>query len=266
VRRQLRDESQDCVVFSGELMSSAETDEVRRFGDLVAESGRHVEVFAYVRPPRGFMESALQQRVRAGGFTDWDPFSLWPKYRQGIGTLDRVFGAENVHVRAFHPWEFADRDVVRDFLDWTCLPLEHEKPVRENEKISAEAAAVLYFQRKFGDGFGAFGEDAPKRNKMWIRGLQDLGSRTLSFSDSLFGTILEANRDDLDWMEARLGRRLEDRRAPGTFEIAGEEDLLALAMEQLPKVEALLKARIDGLTGPDTQKLVRVMEALRGLS
>lgn len=231
---------------------------------------KHVEpeVLIYVRPPHSFMESAFQQRVKGGDLGRWRPQNLWPKYRARVETLDRIFGRDRVTVRAFHPWEFPDKDVVQDFAGFVGVTLDPSEIRRTNEGLSAEAAALIYIQRKFGNGLEKPGPQVPRRNIQWAMLLNTLGTQKLRFADTLVAPVLEGNRADLDWIEERIGRPLEDRRSGSGPEIASEEDLIRLGLAQVDRLEALLREKIDqGLPQDDPQdRTVKLLESLRALA
>ncbi len=222
------------LLISAETLWGARRGQVRaRLAEALAGHGAEVEVLCYVRPPLFYAASAFQQRLKTpkvGGPLDLD--RLWPDYRRGVGQLDATFGQQRVTLRLYRRDALRGGDIVADVSDALGVPAPRGNQAarsRPNTSLGAEAAAFLYAVRRGGlrmpQGYG----EALQDMRRLIAGLRRLGSRPLTFAPSAWDPVLEAHRDDLAWIEARLGCPLSESRDPNAFEVASEEDLLRLA-------------------------------------
>lgn len=240
--------------------------QIAKFRDMVRSCGFEPEVVIYIRAPHSFLESSFQQRVKSVGHADFDLAALWPGYRTRIEILDDCFGRSAVHVVPFAPWNFPGNDIVNDFVARVGIDLEGHSIARRNESLSAEAVALIYLQNCFGNSFLAPSEATPQKNIRWIRMLDTLQGSKLRFSDALLAPVIAANHADLEWIEQRMGCRLEDRRSSSGLEISSERELIRLGLAQLDKVELLLRQTIDRLETPPRKKMIQMLEALRALA
>jgi len=196
---------------------------VARMAAFFDRFGAETHVHAYVRAPASFMQSAFQQRVKQEkpGAVDLDAANLWPRYRARFEPLDDVFGPDRVHLRAFDPDAFTGGDVVADFAGWLGVGPVTAPPARANDGLSCEAVCVVFCRLA-----GLLPEEYPapdlaaRFRATPARALAGFGTRRFAFSRAFLDPARAAQRADLDWIEARLGqtlpdRRLPDRQAPG---------------------------------------------------
>ncbi|SUZ31964.1 hypothetical protein ROE7235_01715 [Roseibaca ekhonensis] len=204
-----------------------------------------IEAIAYVRAPRGFMQSAFQQRVKEEkpAARDLDPASLWPNYRARLEKFDAVLGADAVTLRIFAPTHFPNGDVVADLGSF--LEVSTASGNQANDGLSLEAMAVAQARLA-----GRLPVDFPNRalaerfRALPARSLAGLGTRRFAFSDSLVAPVLTANSHDLDWIESRLGQRLTERAAPPDA-IGSADELLTLAIDSRDALAAYVAAQTD---------------------
>jgi len=187
------------------------------FGRFGGQFGAETHLHAYVRAPASFMQSAFQQRVKQEkpGAVDLDAANLWPRYRARFEPLDDVLGPDRVHLRAFDPDAFTGGDVVADFAGWLGVGPVTAPPARANDGLSCEAVCVVFCRLA-----GLLPEDYPapdlaaRFRATPARALAGFGTRRFAFSQPFLDPARAAQRADLDWIEARLGRGLPDRQAP----------------------------------------------------
>ncbi|MFC2970477.1 hypothetical protein [Acidimangrovimonas pyrenivorans] len=253
-------------VFSAEDISGRYEGAVAAMRDFFAEYYDEIEVIAYVRPPISYMQSGFQQMVKGGGLDVLEPRRLWPNYRGRFEKLERVFGADRVRFRKFGKDSLVGGDVVTDFAAAVGAELPKDRIVRANDSLSLEAVALLFAQRRLGEGFVRGFEGAHTANNRFIRLLSRIGEQKLVFAPALTDPMVEANRADLDWMEARLDAPLLDTPGTGGRQIASEDDLLAVAEENLPALEELLATELENSADAPRTRLVRRLEMLRRLS
>lgn len=225
-------------VFSAETIFSADVVRLRRFAAVLSDLPITVQVLMYVRPPVSFAHSAFQQRLK--GSPNWrlDPDRLIPDYQRAIAALDEVFGRDQVSLRAYHPWKFPQGDVVQGFAQALGLHLSNRSVEVANRGLGAEAVALLYLYRHQMQQQGQ-----PDRTALpaLVAALGQFGRQPLRLSPGLLEPILASRQEMLDWLDRRLGRRLQDRHPDSGVEIGCEADLLRLAQDQSDALRDLLE-------------------------
>lgn len=195
--------SHEKFIISGEAIISLKEDELKGLRQFMSRYFSKIHIIAYLRPPKSYMESLFQQRLKSGSYQIKFE-SAYPSYIEKIQKFDNVFGQENVILRKFEPADFPKRDVVLDFCQLIGIKLRHYQPIKTNESLSLEAIALFLAYRKFGGKFGK-GEDAISRNREIVNALFKVTGRKLSFSREMVSAIIEKKRQDIEWIEHRAG-------------------------------------------------------------
>lgn len=255
------------LLFSAEAISGLTFhNSVGRMGAFFRQWTDDITVMAYVRRPLSFAASAFQQKLKGGGLSALDANRLWPEYRPRFSQLDEVFGRDRVILKPYDRQTLVGGDVVRDFAAFLGVEIAESPASEANIALSAEATALLFAQRHLGAGFVAGFPGAERANHVFVNALRRIGSRKLTFSDSLWNPIMEKNRADLDWIEERLGMPLRDGPNPDALAVSGEEDLLRLASESQDALEAVLIDHVRKTKSSPIEKTVSTLELLRKLS
>jgi hypothetical protein len=210
------------AIISGETLSDWSERELARLARALNRAAAPVSAVGYVRPPAAHMASAFQQGLRAG-FDRFDPAYFYAGYRR-LEAFDNVFGRKRVSIWKFDPATFPQGDVVRDFCDRLGITIADDDVVRVNEALSRPAMSILFAYRIHGPGYGV-GSQAVRENRALVETLWDISGPKFEFDDSVVAPVLEANRNDLAWIEDRLG---EDLRSATSEGIASAEELLAI--------------------------------------
>jgi hypothetical protein len=236
-----------------------------RMRDYFRERVDEVTIVSYVRAPAGFITSALQQRLRSGRPTRVEPARFYRSYRESFSRFDDVFGRENVRLWKFDPPNFPGGCVVRDFCGRLGIDLPPKRIVRRNDSLSREALGLLYNYFKLGQEYGSGDMKSREVYKLSAQ-LAPIGNGKLCVSPDLLRPILEQNRADIEWIEARLGQSLHEElgeHQPG--DVRGEVDLLELRPEAVNALRALVGERAPaGVTGKTPQEAALLVHALRG--
>lgn len=220
------------LLLSGEGMCMLGEVELKRLVDWVGPFVDEVVAVGYVRPPKAYMESAFQQIVK-GGRSAFNLNAVYPSYRKKFEKFENLLGRDKVQYWLFEPGTFPKGCVVRDFASRLGVTLDDGDVLRVNESISMEALPLLYAYRKYGEGYGV-GEAAIRENLMLIRKLAELKGHKLRFSPDLVRPILEEHREDIAWMEERLGRPFdEDWQTHAEFEVSDEAGMLRFSEASL---------------------------------
>jgi hypothetical protein len=239
------------LVISGEGIISMFEDELTALRNHLRSAGYDdIEIFAYVRPPVGFMSSAMQQKIKAGSASTINPRTSYPRYREKFERLDAVFGSGKVKLFKFDPASFPSNDVVHDFCSRAGIPLASVTPIRKNESIT-RLAAQLRLQ------YNAHAEEAglPRLTSSLGRHLCDrlksLDSTRFSLAPEVIAPHLAAIKDDVAWMEERLGQPLAEAAVEDSeTAIRSTEDV----MRPVPGINERLRAVLteDGEAIPDS--------------
>lgn len=230
------------LVISGEGLTSLEVGEIERLKEFFDRHSTDVEIVAYVRGPAAFMSSSFQQRLKSGKMSAFDLDQMFHGYRSRLEKFDAVFGRGKVQLWKFDSSGFPAGSVVRDFCSRTGIDFNSVHEVRKNDSISRELSAILYAYAHWSRHNG--GLPLSSKDAAVLAGLLgDLPATRLRLAPSLVRPILEANRDDLDWIAARLGQPLEERLGEDSgSDIAREADLL----RPVPGAAHLLAAALSG--------------------
>lgn len=252
------------LVISGEGMLLLSREQL---GELLAwlrsRGLADIEVVAYVRPFAGYVTSLA--RASKGGILKHLNFARRSsRYRDSFEKFDQVFGRDNVRLWKFDPKTFHAGCVVQDFCSRLGIDFPPERVVRANESIPREAVALLYTYRKYAEELGASEMSQAERFAL-IQRMGDVGSTKLSLSPDLLRPMLENNRDDIAWMEARLGESLaEDLGEPRPGDVCEERDLLRPDPAVVEKLLARLgDAAPEGVTGRTPREVAVLVHALR---
>lgn len=215
------------AVLSAEAVSTFDAKECARLLAYFRRFSDDVRAVAYVRPPKGYIESNFQQQVKAGTVRQLVPAALLPQYRERFEPIDQGFGRERVTLWPFEPASFPERNVVLHFCREIGAAFDPAQVVNENASLSRGAVALLFAHRRFVPQ--ADGEAALHANELLIRKLRKLEGPRLRLHSSLVQPAIDAKRDGIAWMEHRLGASLaEDLSAHDDEAIRSEDELLAV--------------------------------------
>jgi hypothetical protein len=180
--------------------------EFERVRDFMADRGYTVQLVAYIRPWKQWVESSFQERVRLGQ----DVFQIAPRqearldYRGCIETVEAVFGADQVQVFKYDPHIFPEGCVVRHFCQHMGIHLDPASIRRANSSLKLPAIQLLYAYHKFGPGYGS-GATAMAENERLNRRLLELGGPALRFHSSAVEPVISKLLPQIPWLEQRLG-------------------------------------------------------------
>ncbi|MBN8487039.1 MAG: hypothetical protein J0M20_04800 [Burkholderiales bacterium] len=241
-------------VISAEVLSNLALDELAQLGDWLRRHVPTVLAVGYVRPPRAFMESAFQQKVKSG-IRRMNIGAYYPSYRDRFEKFETVFGRDNVRYWLFDPSAFPGKDVVQDFCQRLDIQLPASSIYRTNEAISRDALALLYAYRCHGPGYGS-GPGVLEENARLIREISALRGPKVRFAADAVKAELARYSDDMAWMEERLGCSLAEDMSDDKDVIRGEEDLLNFSSDALSWLvsrlgDESLIPRIDAHPGPE---------------
>lgn len=218
-------------------------------------------VMAYVRPPFGYISSAVQQKIKTGNSQVLKIFNSAPEYQKKFAKFDEVFGADKVLLCKFEPAALVGGDVVADFCGKAGIPLGSIDLVRKNTSIT-RLAAQLCFQ------YAVHAEDEglsplrPGASAALCAKLSDLDQTQFRMAPSVLKPFVDSLKPDIEWMEKRLGQKLDEDLTDSEFDIRSEADLLQPIAGIAERLRSLLSAggkQVPGEAADNTWKLLHII-------
>lgn len=230
------------LIISGEGISNRlDMQGLGRLREYLQQHFEQIRVVGYVRPPAAYLTSVFQQYL----FDECAASGLNLKkhhagYRAKFEKFDEVFGAINTQLWKFEPKMFPAGCVVQDFCRKLDIPLEKARIVQSNESHSRQVVSMTY-------AYCSFREKCklPQMKRAELRRVAEIVESPefdkLRFSDEILHPVLEENREDIEWMEARLGQPLdEDLSLHRVSGIRNEAELLETDETLLQRLSTLL--------------------------
>lgn len=216
------------VVISAEYFSQPgmpARQNLSRVKDLLQQYFDEIKIIAYVRSPKSFMESALQERIK-GGDSRITLGALYPHYRSRLEKFDELFDEENVTIIEYDASSFEGGSVVIDFCRKVGVSPDSVKSVSSNEKIGFESMALLYTYTLF-RGFVNSSSFKSSFSKDYMMRLQSLSATSFSLAESLVREALVSNQNDVAWIERRKGGPFTHSTDSNGYIISSLEDLVS---------------------------------------
>jgi hypothetical protein len=241
------------LIISSEYMSTFQLLEVEHLVEFLKQWFDEVHAIAYVRDPRSFMPSSFQQGLKQGP-AKFELNRYFPRYKNRLSVWLDVLGPGNVQYVSLDPTVLHDGNLVADFAKrFGLVNPEESAQTRKNTSYSAEAMSVLFLYRNLRGNVSDSSSITPQQNKELLLRLLSLGRKSFGFDPSVLDPILEANHDQIAWMEGRLVGQLmpQSRRTPDVL-FASAEQIEAYAKECLPLVKDWYRATFPSAnTVPD---------------
>jgi hypothetical protein len=243
------------LIVSGENCWRMSATELQRLKSVLESRGAIVQVIAYLRPWKAWLESNFAQRAQlACKFGSRSPFPTTPElaspvqidYHNRIETFDKVFGRENVVFRKFDPAQFPEGCVTRDFCQRTGISLSPDQIRRANESFRLSAVRFVCAYGKFANREATSGRWTTWQHHWLMTRLLVLPGPTLRFHSSVIEPILRPLLPDLDRIEERIGSSLREdwTKSDGEECIRTEDDLYQFSDQSLDWLESETGARV----------------------
>ena len=257
----------DTLVISGEGIVKLELRELQEFREFLQQFVSEISVFCYVRSPQSYMESALQQRIKAG-VVKFDLDKCYPNYRERFKKFDHTFGEDNVRFLPFGSKVLANRCVVTDFCQQLGIDTASVNIIRVNESLSLEAIRLLYnYHKCASQRRKGIGMNSQYYSQLLVH-LASLSGKKLKLSSQLTTPILEAHQVDLEWIESRLGRSLQtlQQKSSPESEITSELDLLHVDKSTIDWLCNQIEIEINNVPSREEQIALFLSKCLKALS
>lgn len=251
------------LVISGEGMLRLNENDLKRLRKFFERHGySEFEILAYIRPPGGYLSSAIQQRIKAGGFKDFRIEQSLPDYREKFEKFDQVFGAENVKLSKFDRALLKNGDVVEDFCERSGIPVDSIEITRKNEAVSRLTALLVYQYHRHCDVEQLpplKAGQSPRLDEL----LKKLDPAKFKLTPDVLAPAIEKIKPDIEWMEKRLGQSL-DEELGGNDElgIGSQADLMKPVEGINAKLRQVLAEAGVGLEEADQENTWKMIAAL----
>jgi hypothetical protein len=157
LRRRLRriSNAKQTAIISAEACWRFKPSELEAIRSLMREEGFRVAIIAYLRPIKSWVESNIQQNTKYGNKITTitgignDQCMHHISYAERMQTFARIFGIENVSVRAFTETGLIGGCVVRDFCQSLGIRLSPQSILRTNESMPVDTVRMLYCFNEF---------------------------------------------------------------------------------------------------------------------
>lgn len=227
-------------VISGEGIIHIDPDGLYRMKTFLEPYFEKIVVAGYVRPPKSFIESAFQQRVKYHELNSFDFTPVFPKYMKKLKKFDRVFGRKNVKLWKFDPKSFPNFDIVLDFYHRFGFEVNPEyQTQRSNDAISREATSLLYVNNKYVTPVYAVALEL-QINRVLVEKVAEIGKTKLRFSRTLFEDLMQSNKMSIEWVEDRLNSSMMETYEELESDIKCERDLVSFSKDTVMALQTIV--------------------------
>ena len=231
------------LILSGESCWRMSRSELSRLKTILEQGGYSVQVMAYLRPWKDWLESVFAQRCQAECIYGGQPWrvSFLPSkmvfidYAERIATFDGVFGRENVLFRKYDPATFTEGCVTRDFCELAGVTLAPDQIRRANPSVRRDGVRFLFAYGRYGNREAPSGRWSRWQHGSLIQRLLALRGPSLRFHSSVVEPILNPLLPHLAQVEERIGAPLREdwRQHDATDCVRTEADLFRFSPESL---------------------------------
>lgn len=208
LERKIAESNASNFLISGETISLIDEPGIERMRDYLSQFFDQIFIIGYVRPPKQFTSSMLQQSIKHGR-KKISAKKVSLDYRNRFEKFDRVFSKQNVFLYKFDKTKFTEGCAVKHFCHLIHWPTDGLEVKNTNESLSREAVGILLAYRKYGTGYGS-GSSAFRENRKIIDPLFQLPGKPFVLGEPLLNRVVAQYSDHIAWMEKRLGEDLSE--------------------------------------------------------
>jgi len=247
----------ETYLLSGEDIAALSENALVKFKKYLKMFFDEIEIIAYVRPFGSFISSAFQENVKNNGLSGSDFQIAFPHYRR-FEKFYSVFDDSKIRLYVFDPKTFKNNDVVSDFCEKIELKIDESKKINTNESLSLEAIAMIYVYYKTTQKSITFNIE-----KLYNL-MKGIGSHKLRFCNSMIKEFAQKNKEDLEWIEKKMGMSMDDTDKSDEKDcIASEDQLVDVALKSYTLLEPLLPKNFRyGSEKVSVEQLVKSIDCL----
>ena len=238
-------------LFSAEYLSSVHGFNFEAFAEFAKSRFNQIQIIGYVRAPVSYMQSRLQQMLKAGRLPERMPEKLLnsrllePEFRKAFQRFDSAFGKKNVTLKPFQPDHLIDGDVIADFANLIGYSGLLSPAKEANTSLSQAATGLLLLQRTHGSGVHVGYADANAHNEVFIRMIRQVGGPKLSLGVDFSDQQLSRMKRYTGWMEERLGARIDDLDDPRPNSVITASELIETGVQNVTIWKDVLLKALD---------------------
>lgn len=203
----LTENSKKTVIISAEGFDNISEIGLQELVNIIPH--KTIEIVCYVRDPHGQMESALQQRIKAG-MADLKWPSLIFSYKKAVSKYFR--NDVKLDLVPYDRSTLLNGCVVQDFCARVGVSIEKDQVVAANIGLSKDAVSLLLHMNRFrqrrGENVQALRKAVPSMRVL----LNELKGDKISIAPSLFHAASAERKEDIEWMEGKLGFKFKEAR------------------------------------------------------
>jgi len=240
------------LIISGENILLLKKEELKNLKEFLSLYYDKILIYGYVREPLGYISSGFQEILKNKPISLNQLWKIYPFYKKTFQKFYKIFGEENVILKKFAPEKFPDGCVVKDFCNTLGISLKEDKIIRANVSLPKEIVNLLYiFRNHFHKIMIASYQVRFLIDLLSKKILKDIKFTPFKLSKKLIKPIIEKNRDDIRWIEGKLGEPLIEEslleEEEEDYVIESEEDLLNIPPEVVERLR-------DYINYPDNNK------------
>lgn len=242
IRKAAADAGDGSVILSSEaLYSYLRRRDVEALASFARQLFDDIRVVAYVREPFSLISGSFWTRVKGSRLAKFEP--VYRRYKQ-LKKFDTVFGRDKVSLWNYDRTTFPDGNVVQHFC--ASLGLRPVRSLtRKNVTLSRPGVSAIYrLNRAVGEGPEALAAHKLARIAV-ANGFPHGDWPKFRLSPALIEPLIEAQAEDIEWIEQRIGCSLRSQAQPQESDVTSEADLLQIdprALETLAAIGETLPA------------------------
>ncbi len=250
-------------LLSGEDLFHLSSNEVIDFKNFLAPYFEKVIIVAYVRPLKSFLESAFQQMVKQQYINNFEPKSIYHRYRN-FEIFDNIFGVENVKLLKYDASIFPQGNVILDFAKNMGFLFAENNLTTVNESSALESISVLFNYHRHPYVKTDFGIMLPAVQHGAMMILKKIGSTPFRFSDEYIESVKVMFKDDYSWIQARMHGSLNDNfMVSDSYGVSTENDLIEYSITCIDQLVILLNdTHIPFVVYHDAVTVAKLMDLL----
>jgi len=207
---------------------------VREFAEDLFDD---ILVVAYIREPFEFVSANFQTRIRGRFLADFKP--KYKRLRPRFELWDEVFGRERVHLWKYDRAAFPNGDIVEDFCG--KLGLSTLRSGDSNVTLSRAAVSALYRLNRTTRSKPDALPLLQQARKVIVHDFPHRDWPKFRLSPEVVAPLLRKHRDDIEWMERRIGSTLMKEQRVRSSDVRSEQDLLEIDRNALRILDELGK-------------------------
>jgi hypothetical protein len=236
IRKAAEDAGDGAVILSSEGATSylerQDLEALRRFAERLFDD---IRIVAYIREPFGFVSANFQTRIKGRRLAEFTP--RYKRLRPRFEMWDEVFGRDRVQLWKYDRGAFPNGDVVEHFC--TELGLPKLTSADANETLSRVGVSALYRLNRAAVGDADALPLAQQARKVVIRDFPHRDWPKFRLSPGVVAPLIGKVRDDIEWMEERVGCSLMTDQQPRSGDVESEQDLLQIDPGAMAILEGL---------------------------